>query len=106
MRIVNDTPGPPSSQMSAKVQISRELDKQAYPLSMDSHNIEYLRRRDGDLRFREMASQGKDLLGFKDFPHRDQGYSQAQAHVKSYEKAQPAPAIKENEKVYEVELSL
>lgn len=66
------------------VQISRELDKQSYPASMESHNIEYLRRRDGDLQFREMAAHGKDLSGFKEFPHKEKSYSQPQAHVKSY----------------------
>ena len=97
---------PSTSQMSAMVQITRELDKQAYPPSMSSHNIEYLRRRDGDLQFRELASQGKDLSGFRDFPCRDQGYDQPHTTVQSYEKARPAPPIKENEKVYEVELFL
>ena len=93
--------------MSAMVQISRELDKQAYSPSMGSHNIEYLRRRDGDLQFRELASQGKDLSGFKDFPHREQSYAQPQTIVKSYEIAQAARVVEsENSKGYEMELSM
>ena len=102
---------PSSSQMAAMVQISRELDKQDYLISTGEANIEYLRRRDGDLQFREMASQGKDLSGFKDFPHREQSYSQPHAIVKSYGTPshgtnKPTPRVEENAKDYEMEMSM
>lgn len=102
---------PSSKQMTAIVQISRELDKQGYPSSMGSHNIEYLRRRDGDLQFREMASQERDLSGFKEFPHKEKSYAQPHATVKSYwtesyGKTKPTPSVEENAKFYEMELSI
>lgn len=103
-----DTHGekPSSEQMAAMAQISRGLDKQTYPSSMGPHNIEYLRRRDGDLQFREMASAAKDLSGFKDFPHKEKSYFQPHAPAKSYETQKTARAIEENAKGYEMELSM
>ncbi len=97
---------PSDSQMAAMVQISRELDKQGYPISMGPHNIEYLRRREGDLQFREMASQGKDLSGFKEFPHREQSYFQSQTRIKSYETEKSTRALEENARDYGMELSM
>lgn len=97
---------PSDSQMAAMVQISRDLDKQGYPASIGTHNIEYLRRRDGDLQFREMVSADKDLSGFNNFPHKKQSYSQPQTLERSHEKANPTRAIEENSKSYELEVSL
>lgn len=76
---------PSSEQMGAMVQISRQLDKESYPSSMGSHNIEYLRRRDGEVQFREMTSQGKDLSRFMEFPHKEKSYDQIQLAVKKHE---------------------
>lgn len=97
---------PSDSQMAAMVQISHELDKKTSPSSMDSHNIEYLRRRDGDLQFRELASQGKDLSGFREFPHKEQSYSQPQTWVKPYETQKPARVIEENASDYDLGFSM
>ena len=102
---------PSSGQMSAMVQISRELDKDGYPASMGSHNIEYLRRRDWDHQFRELSSAGKDLSGFRNFPHDSQTYREIETCVKSYgaesyRETTPARAVEENEKVYSIEMSL
>ena len=92
--------------MAAMVQISRELDKQGYPSSIGVHNIEYLRRREGDLQFREMISQERDLSGFKGFPHKEQNYSQPHVTAKSYENQKSARDIEENVKSYGMELSM
>lgn len=97
---------PSLEQMATMVQISRELDKQGYPASIGTHNIEYLRRRDGDLQFREMASQDKDLSGFKDFPYKEQSYSQPHTPAKSYKEKNSDRSLEENAKSYEMELSL
>ncbi|MBA3814484.1 MAG: AAA family ATPase [Alphaproteobacteria bacterium] len=93
---------PTAEQMSAMAQISRDLDKQGYDPSIGTHNIEYLRRRDGDLRFRDWSASNKDLSGFKDFPHVSQDYAQSQARVKSHVQEKTV----QHEKVYEVELSM
>lgn len=96
---------PTDSQMAAMVQISKELDKQGYPASMGTHNIEYLRRRDGDMQCREMAVQGKDFSGFKNFPHAGENYSQPQARVKSDDQAKPVHQ-QAQEKVYAMDFSM
>lgn len=95
-----------SSQMTAMVQISRELDKRDYPTSLGQASIEYLRRRDADLQFREFTSHGKDLSGFKEFPHKEQRDTQPHVNVKSYETPKPTRSIEENAKVFEMDMSL
>lgn len=97
---------PSDSQMAAMVQISRELDKADYPATVGQANIEYLRRREGDIQLRELASAAKDLSGFRDFPYGDRTNYQPQTPVKSYETTKPARAIEENAKSYELELSI
>ncbi|MBA3814149.1 MAG: toprim domain-containing protein, partial [Alphaproteobacteria bacterium] len=97
---------PTSEQMSAMAQISRDLDKQGYDPSIGSHNIEYLRRRGGDLRFRDWSASSKDLSGFRDFPHASQGYAQSQAHVKLYGQDKAAHTQEEKAKVYESDFSI
>jgi Ti-type conjugative transfer relaxase TraA len=97
---------PSSTQVSSMVQISRDLDQKNYDPSIGSHNIEYLRRRDGDLQFREMASQGKDLSGFRDFPYREKGYGPVQGSVKPYEEENVPRIIKESSRSYEMDLSI
>ena len=88
--------------MAAMVQISRELGKEGYPRSMGQANIEYLHRRDRDLRFRELSSAGKGLSGFRDFPHKEQSYALDSPPAAT----NPPRSIEENAKVYETELSL
>ena len=90
--------------MGVMVQISRELDQQTYPSSMRSHNIEYLRRRDGDLQFREMASAGRDLSRFREFPYRDFGCFQTL--VRSYREPSPVSTKEEPSKDYKMGLLL
>lgn len=102
---------PTSEQVTALVQISRELEKQGYDSSIGSHNVEYLRRRDGELQFRNWAASRKDLSGFREFPHRVQDYSQIQVRGISYgtdshKKNKLDRAIEENVKVFERELSM
>jgi hypothetical protein len=97
---------PSDSQMAAMAQISCELDKQSYPPSMGFHNIEYLRRRDGDLQFREMAAQGKDLSGFNNFPYKEQSYAQPHTTAKSYKEKSFDRSVEENAKSYGMELSI
>jgi Ti-type conjugative transfer relaxase TraA len=71
---------PSSAQVSTMVQISRDLDQKGYDPSLGSHTIEYLRRRDGDLMFRDMSSQDKDLSGLRDFLYisQEQSYGLSQ----------------------------
>lgn len=88
------------------VQISRELDKQGDPSSMGSHNIEYLRRRDGDLQFREMLSHGKGLSGFRDFPHENQIYKEIEARVKVQEREKFPRIVEEKTIDYDMGLSM
>lgn len=97
---------PSSGQISAMVQISRDFDKEGYPASMGHANIEYLRRRDGDLRFRELASQGKDLSGFRDFPYKSQTYGELEDRVKVQEKEQLARIVEENTRNYDRGMSM
>ncbi|MBA3814522.1 MAG: AAA family ATPase [Alphaproteobacteria bacterium] len=97
---------PSSEQMSAMAQISRELDKQGYDPSIGLHNIEYLRRGDGDLRFRDWSASIKDLSRFRDFPHAEQNYSQTQTRVKSYAQEKPVREQEENSKVFERDFSM
>lgn len=97
---------PSSEQMAAMVQISRELDKQGDPSSMGQANIEYLRRRNGDLQFREMVSHGKGLSGFREFPYKEQSYSQSQAIERSYQRQNSDRASEDKTNGYEMEISL
>ncbi len=59
-----------------------------------------------DLQFREMASQGKDLSGFKEFPHSEQSYLQSQTRTKPYETEKSTRAIEENARDYGMGLSM
>jgi polyhydroxyalkanoate synthesis regulator phasin len=93
---------PSSSQMTAMVQISKELDKEGYPAAMGAHNIEYLRRRDGDLQFREMASKDKDLSEFRDFPYKEQAHREIESRAKVQEKEQVARTVEENARNYDM----
>jgi hypothetical protein len=97
---------PSSEQIAAMVQISRRFDKQTYPASMGQANIAYLCRRDGDLQFREIAAQGKDLSGFREFPYKEQSYVQPQTPVRSYEIQKSARVVEENSKDYGMDLFL
>ncbi|MBA3814264.1 MAG: AAA family ATPase [Alphaproteobacteria bacterium] len=96
---------PTAEQMSAMAQISRELDKQGYDPSIGTHNIEYLRRRDGDLRLRDWSASSKDLSEFRDFPHAAQDYAQSQSRAKP--PVQEKPVHQEvHEKVREMDFSM
>ncbi|MBA3814391.1 MAG: toprim domain-containing protein [Alphaproteobacteria bacterium] len=95
---------PTSTQMSAMAQISRELDKQGYDPSIGSHNIEYLRRRDGDLKIRNWSASSKDLSGFKDFPHASQDYANHQARITSYGHNKPVREQEENRQDYGMDM--
>ncbi|MBA3813979.1 MAG: AAA family ATPase [Alphaproteobacteria bacterium] len=95
---------PSSDQMSAMAQISRDLDKEGYDPSIGTHNIEYLRRRDGDLRFRDWSASIKGLSGFRDFPHAVQDYTQPQARTKSYRTEKPVGEQKENRQGYGMDM--
>jgi hypothetical protein len=104
---------PSSEQMAAVVQISRELDKRIYPPSLEQANIEYLPRHNGDSRFRELSSQGRELSEFENFPY-DQPYIKAGSLVnpgneEPYRK-ESAPITDvskvEKEKFYGTELSI
>ncbi|MBA3814543.1 MAG: hypothetical protein H0X26_08700 [Alphaproteobacteria bacterium] len=95
---------PSSEQISAMAQISKDLDKQGYASSIGTHNIEYLRRRDGDLQFRDWSASIKDLSGFRDFPHAVQDYTQPQARTKSYGTEKPIGEQKENRQDYRMDM--
>lgn len=97
---------PSSGKISAMVQISREFDKRDYPISMGAHNIEYLRRRDGDLQFRELASAGKDLSSYRDFPYKSQTYGELETRVKVQEKEKIARVVEENARNYDKGMSM
>jgi len=59
---------PTSGQMTAMAQISHQLeDKYNTPFAKEvgSHNIEYMRRMDGDLMFRKMCSQDKASISLE-----------------------------------------
>ncbi|MBA3814593.1 MAG: AAA family ATPase [Alphaproteobacteria bacterium] len=97
---------PTAEQMSAMAQISRDLDKQGYDHSIGSHNIEYLRWRDGDLRLRDWSASSRNLEGFRDFPHAVQDYTQSENRTKSYAQEQSVHAQEENLKSYEMDFSM
>lgn len=96
---------PSSGQISAMIQITRELDKEGYPPSMGAHNIEYLCRRDGDLMFRKLASADKDFSGFRDFPYKEQSYD-ASIIERSYQDKNVDHSMKKNVKSHGMELSM
>jgi hypothetical protein len=92
-----------STHVSIMVQISRELDQKNYDPSIGGHNIEYLRRRDGDLMFREMTSQGKDLSRFRDFPYREKAYGYSQPLAKIYIEGKTSCSMGHSHKSQELE---
>ncbi|HUX78500.1 MAG TPA: AAA family ATPase, partial [Alphaproteobacteria bacterium] len=90
-----------SGQMTAMAQISHQLeDKYNTPFAKEvgSHNIEYMRRMDGDLMFRERCSQEKASMSFE--------HKIIQAQTKAFLENTVSQVAKDLEKVNQRELSL
>ena len=97
---------PTAEQISAMAQISRNLEKESYNSSIGLHNIEYFRRRDGELHFREWSASNKDLSGFREFPYAAQDYTQPKSPTKSYNREELTPKQEENLKGNEMDFSM
>ncbi|HUX78508.1 MAG TPA: AAA family ATPase, partial [Alphaproteobacteria bacterium] len=92
---------PTSNQMTAMAQISHQLeDKYTIPFAKEvgSHNIEYMRRMDGDLMFRERCSQDKASISLE--------HQIVQAKMKASVENTVTLAAKDLERVTQREMSL